>query len=238
MKRIETGISELDKILDGFPVGKTVIVTGDPGTGKTIFGLQFANISCVKGLKTVYISAEENARDLRMQGESFGWDFEDFEQKGVLEFVELVVDRAIEIETAMSLYPNDIKRNFVELLENLPKDTQVLIIDSLGGHAANLMTYEFKDRFDFLVYSLGHKNITAMVILESVLSKEFNELAVFSAYGAIKLMKKDNPYTGRRERVMDIVKMRNTKTPIQLITYDISSGGIVLPTPIEINRSP
>ncbi len=36
MDRIRTGIAELDRNLGGFPAGKTVLVTGDPGTGKTI----------------------------------------------------------------------------------------------------------------------------------------------------------------------------------------------------------
>jgi KaiC/GvpD/RAD55 family RecA-like ATPase len=34
-------------------------------------------------------------------------------------------------------------------------------------------------------------------------------------------MKRENPYTGRRERVMDVVKMRSTKTPTQFMTYEI-----------------
>ena len=73
MDRIKTGIKELDTMIGGFPVGKTVLITGDAGSGKTIFGLQFANISCIEGKKTVYISTEESAEDLRQQGKSFGW---------------------------------------------------------------------------------------------------------------------------------------------------------------------
>ncbi|MDP1552262.1 MAG: ATPase domain-containing protein, partial [Methanobacteriaceae archaeon] len=37
---------------------------------------------------------------------------------------------------------------------------------------------------------------------------------------------RENPYTGRRERVMDIIKMRSTKTPTQFLTYDIGANGI------------
>ncbi|MDP3622454.1 MAG: ATPase domain-containing protein, partial [Methanobacteriaceae archaeon] len=42
----------------------------------------------------------------------------------------------------------------------------------------------------------------------------------------IKLVRRENPYTGRRERVMDIIKMRSTKTPTQFLTYDIGANGI------------
>ena len=233
MERLQTGVSELDQILGGFPVGKTVLVTGDPGTGKTIFGLQFANTSCIQGLKAVYISTEESAADLRLQGKSFGWDLESFEKTGTLRFVELSEYRAKEIETALSISIDAVKGNFAELLEHLPEDTQVLILDSLGSHTANLSAHEFRDRFDLLVHNLAHMGITVIVILDSVTSKEFNDIALFSAYGAIQLLKRENPYTGRRERVMDIVKMRNTKTPIQLLAYEISSKGIVVTSPVE-----
>ncbi|MCX6775228.1 MAG: hypothetical protein NT130_00005, partial [Candidatus Micrarchaeota archaeon] len=42
IKRVPTGIEELDKIIDGgFPEGSTILVKGSPGTLKTILGLQF-----------------------------------------------------------------------------------------------------------------------------------------------------------------------------------------------------
>ncbi|HEX3012804.1 MAG TPA: ATPase domain-containing protein, partial [Methanobacterium sp.] len=106
------------------------------------------------------------------------------------------------------------------------EDVEVIILDSLGSYTAKLTPYEFRDRFDLLVYELKKRDITALIILDSATSHEFNELALFSVYGAIKLMKRENPYTGRRERVMDIVKMRSTKTPTQFMTYEINSNGI------------
>ncbi len=41
-KRISTGIAELDVMIEGgLRCGKTYLVVGEPGTGKTVFGLQF-----------------------------------------------------------------------------------------------------------------------------------------------------------------------------------------------------
>lgn len=233
MDRIKTGIDELDKMIGGFPVGKTILVTGDAGSGKTIFGLQFANICCLEGKKTVYISTEECADDLRQQGKSFGWDFGKHGKKGNLKFIELADNRAMEIETSLDINFDTTKGNFNELLDQIPVDTKVLIIDSLGNRTANLTPHEFRDRFDLLVYNLNKREITTLVILDSATSREFHDLALFSVYGAIQLLKKENPYTDRRERVMDIVKMRNTRTPIQLLTYEISANGIVISSPID-----
>ena len=41
MERIKTGVDGLDDIIEGFPKGKTILITGDPGCGKTIFSLAF-----------------------------------------------------------------------------------------------------------------------------------------------------------------------------------------------------
>ena len=42
IERIKTGISGLDQILKGgLRKNSSILVTGAPGTGKTIFGLQF-----------------------------------------------------------------------------------------------------------------------------------------------------------------------------------------------------
>ena len=235
MDRIKTGINELDKMIGGFPAGKTILITGDAGSGKTIFGLQFANISCEENKKTAYISTEECADDLRQQGKSFGWDFVSLGKKGLIDFIELAGNRAIEIETALDISLDAAKGNFTEILGHISAETEVLIIDSLGNRTANLSPHEFRDRFDLLIFNLNNRKITTLVILDSATSRKFNDLALFSVYGAIQLMKRENPYTDRRERVMDIVKMRNTRTPIQLLTYEINTGGIVISSPIDLS---
>lgn len=228
MDRVSTGISGLDKMIDGLPKGRTVLVTGNAGSGKTILGLQFANECCKKGLKTTYLATEENIGDLELQATSFGWDFEGHAKKGLFKFIEITSQRIQEIEAAASIRIEGKKGGFEGFLNDIPKETQVLVIDSLGSHTMSLSAREFKDRLDVLVHTSNGRSITTMFILDSATSKEYNDLALFSVYGAIVLMKRENPYTGRRERVMDIVKMRNTSTPIQLLTFDIGADGIVI----------
>jgi len=228
LKRIKSGIDGIDSITNGFPEGRTMLVTGDAGSGKTIFGLQFAKSSCVQGYKTVYITTEEDASDLYTQGETFNWDLKSYTEDGILSFMELAGVRARVTEAEMSIDIGAMKSNFSKFLNELPEDTQTVIMDNIGSYTAKLTLYEFRDRFDLLIYELKKRNITALVILDSATSNEFNEIARFSVYGALKLMKRENPYTGRRERVMDIVKMRSTKTPIQFLSYEINSDGIIM----------
>ncbi|MDI6807071.1 MAG: ATPase domain-containing protein, partial [Candidatus Aenigmarchaeota archaeon] len=42
VERTSTGIPGLDKLIEGgYPKGSVVLVSGGPGTGKTLLGLQF-----------------------------------------------------------------------------------------------------------------------------------------------------------------------------------------------------
>ena len=52
------------------------------------------------------------------------------------------------------------------------------------------------------------------------------ELALYSVYGALQLARRNNPFTNRRERTIDVVKMRNTRIPADIITFDIGASGI------------
>lgn len=233
MERIKTGIEGIDQFTGGLPRGKTILITGDAGSGKTIFGLQFALKSFEQSLKTVYITTEEDSKDLFIQGDTFGWDIQSATDSGILQFIELAAVRAKVTEAEISIDVGAMKGNFSKFIRDLPEDTDTVVIDNIGSYTAKLSPYEFRDRFDLLVYELKERNITALIILDSATSREFNEIALFSVYGAIKLMKRENPYTGRRERVMDVVKMRSTKTPTQFMTYEINSNGIEIVSGVE-----
>ncbi|HHE04503.1 MAG TPA: recombinase, partial [candidate division WOR-3 bacterium] len=57
MERIKTGISGLDEMLNGGLIsGRPYIVTGSPGAGKTILGMQFLMEGAKNREKGMYIS--------------------------------------------------------------------------------------------------------------------------------------------------------------------------------------
>jgi circadian clock protein KaiC len=82
-ERVSTGNPGLDGLLEGgFPKGRSVLVTGEPGTGKTIMALQFLADGLARGEKGIYVAADEGPLDVIEQASSIGWDFEKFvEQK-------------------------------------------------------------------------------------------------------------------------------------------------------------
>ncbi|MEM3342352.1 MAG: ATPase domain-containing protein [Thermoplasmata archaeon] len=233
MERIPSGIEGLDKITGGFPKGRTVLITGAAGTGKTILALRFGVTSALSGLKTVFIATEEERNDLINQSASFGWEIPVLEKKGVFRLVELAIQRVAEFEAVKNIKDETGKGWLGELSSIIPEDTEVMILDSLGSVISDLSLREFRDMFNLFTYNLKQRHITSMMILEGASMKEFNDLPMYYVYSAIQLLKRENPYTGQRERVMDIVKMRNTNTTIQLIPYEINPSGIVVHPPLQ-----
>jgi len=77
IERVPTGIPGLDPLIEGgFPKGRSILVTGEPGTGKTIFALQFLIEGLARGEKGIYVAADEGPNDVLEQAASLGWDLE------------------------------------------------------------------------------------------------------------------------------------------------------------------
>lgn len=67
-RRIETGVSELDRVLGGGLVpGSAVLVGGDPGIGKSTLLLQAAHALAQRGHRTLYVSSEESAEQVKLR---------------------------------------------------------------------------------------------------------------------------------------------------------------------------
>ena len=65
----------------GFPKGRSILITGEPGTGKTIFALQYLLEGLRLGEKGIYVAADEGPSDVIEQAASLGWDLEQYISK-------------------------------------------------------------------------------------------------------------------------------------------------------------
>lgn len=71
--RIKTSISELNRVLGGGIVkGSLVLCGGEPGIGKSTLLLQTAHDLSVRGVKVLYVSGEESARQIKLRAERLG----------------------------------------------------------------------------------------------------------------------------------------------------------------------
>ncbi len=73
--RLSTGIAEFDRVLGGAGAnvgmvpGSAVLVGGEPGIGKSTLLLQAAGAWAARGVRTLYVSSEESAEQIKLRAE-------------------------------------------------------------------------------------------------------------------------------------------------------------------------
>jgi circadian clock protein KaiC len=94
-----TGIEGLDEITNGgLPSGRTTLVCGTAGSGKTVFGLEFLVHGILNfGEPGVLMAFEETGQELTENVASFGFDLQQLETDGKLAIDHVFIDRS-EIE--------------------------------------------------------------------------------------------------------------------------------------------
>lgn len=222
--RVSTGVPGLDSLLGGYPKGKSVMVCGQAGTGKTILALHFVNSRCSRGERTGYIAVEETRDDLFDQAAQFGWDLKSYEDRDLLRIYPILEERMVEAKYQYDSYSAE--RGFGGLIDLIDRDIGNVVIDNLGILALDMNLSHFRQQLDYLVFSLSKRRCTSMFICDETTMSKFGEVALYSVDGAIKLMKRNNPYTDSRERVLEVIKMRRTPTPVDYVTFDIGKDGI------------
>jgi len=87
--KVPTRISGLDEVLEGgFPRGRTTLISGGPGSGKTVLGLQFLCSGALAGEAGVFVTLEERAKAIRQNARAMGWNLEKLEKAGKVVIVE------------------------------------------------------------------------------------------------------------------------------------------------------
>jgi KaiC/GvpD/RAD55 family RecA-like ATPase len=232
MKRVHTGVTGLDVIIEGgYPEGRTMLILGTTGSGKTILGISFIQQVCSEGRKSMIIATEELPEDIIIQSESIGKPLEKFYDNGTL-----LIDKVYE---ERSMYAKELKdigiegfdklqTNILGLLEKIPDEIECVLIDNLGGFTLNMSPNGFRGQFDSLILGLTKRNITAIIIMDLYADSRTENIASYSVYGVFSTLIKDNPFTGTRERLLEILKIRNTRISLDPIRFDITSKGIEL----------
>ncbi len=210
-KRVSTGVPGLDGLIQGgFVKGSSVLVSGETGTGKTIFCLQYL----WEGLKNdehgVYITLEETAEEIKKDALVFGWDFEKYEKEGKFKIIEKNVFEDINLE-------------FFEI-DKLK--TKRVVIDSVS-----LLSLVIEDKANMrnklreLIKSLKKRGVTVLLISE-IVGEGFSRLGVeeFLSDGIIKIYY--SSIGGSSFGTIEIRKMRRTKHKHGIFDLILNEKGI------------
>ncbi|OYT26248.1 MAG: recombinase RecA [Thermoprotei archaeon ex4572_64] len=130
---IPTGIEGLDQVLSGGLLrGRTYLVTGETGTGKTLFSLSFLINGALKYSEPgIYVSVDETYEQLVNGARRFGWDLEELRENGYLEILTPEMDL---VEKIREKDPTTIAKSLVLTISEYVKalGAQRLVIDPIA----------------------------------------------------------------------------------------------------------
>ncbi len=227
MDFVRTDIPGFDELLGGgFPRGGNTLVTGVPGTGKTIFALQFIyNGATTFNEKGLVVTFEENAASLKKQAQQFGWNFDLLEKQGKVKILDIPV--------------SDIKESTVrEIIKIVERDNYSrLVIDSLSALAINTpntfgsvtdVTEIFIKRFIYhFINELRTSGATSLLISQAAEGQLSSDgVSEFVSDGIIYI--KHESLGGDFSRHLIIRKMRKVKNDEDIHPMEISKNGIVI----------
>ncbi len=233
VERIPTGIPGLDDLISGgFPRYSNILVVGGPGTGKTIFALQYIYAGAALYTQPgVFITLEEPATNIMWNLQNFGWDY-------------TAVADSMKIFRVKISSPQDFRQNWKQEVQNILDlvtkiEAERVAIDSLtalvkylgavpltGDATRGIWAYD-PSSVDFYIYHLvdNLKELGVTTVLTAGAPDErmrFSTFGVeeFIADGVIRL------YFIPPHRALFIRKMRGTKHSNRVHPLAITEKGI------------
>ncbi|WP_414468965.1 circadian clock protein KaiC [Methanobacterium sp. ACI-7] len=217
-KFVSSGIEELDEMFggNGYYEGSSILVTGNAGTGKSSLAAQFADATCKRGEKCLYIAFEESPNQIIRNMASIGVNVGQWVDKGLLKFHATRPTRyglEIHLVTIYKLI-NEFKPN-------------VVVFDPISNLISVGNRDEVKAMLTRLVDYLKDKQITALSTSLSLLGETNVDIGVSSIMDTwIDLKARES--NGERNRTLDIIKSRGMKHSNQLREFLLTDNGIRL----------
>ena len=236
MERVKTGIEGLDNIIQGgIPKNSTTLVSGPPGSGKSIFCFQFLYDGVKNGEKCLFLTLDKNTDSILAQAKELGFDFKPAIERKLVKFLFLNINKKLVYETMTNeILSGEYNRVVLDsitplsempiYLKNVESQTDISIItpeELLPGSNVPIRRLHLR----YILNALETAESTAVVTSElpvgsSLLSRD--GISEFLADGVIVLS--FDPTMDRRK--LSVMKMRSTRHTLKPQDIQIGDGGI------------
>jgi len=230
--RVRTGIPGMDEILHGgIPERNVVLLSGGPGTGKTIFSQQFIWNGLQAGEPGVYVALEEHPVQVRGNMAGFGWDVKKYEEEGLFAMVDAFtagIGRSKEYERYIVHDLTDV-REFIDVLRTAVKDigAKRAVVDSVTTLYINKPSAA-RGIIMQLKRVLAGLGVTSILVSQiSVGERGFGGPGVEHGVDGIIRLDLDE-IDGELKRSLIVWKMRGTSHSMRRHPFDITDRGIVV----------
>lgn len=214
--RVSTGIEGLDTILQGgyFP-GRTYLVAGGPGTGKTLFGLAFLDAAPSDAL---FVNLEEDVTELKRNAAAVGIDTASVEFLDLSPGADAFEEGAYNVFEAADVERAPITDRIREVVTEREPDRVVIDPISQFRHLTS-DDYQFRKQIVALSRFLKRSGATTVVTAKSTDATPSDDLQ-FLSDGNVVLSRSEN---GRR---LSVPKFRGSGTRAGDHAFRITDDGV------------
>lgn len=215
---ISSGVKGIDQMLGarGYYKGSSILLSGASGSGKTIFGSQFADATCRRGERCLYFAFEESPGQIVRNVRSVGLDLQTHLDSGLLRFEAA--------RPTLCGFEMHLARMNRDLDEFRPSTTIIDPISAFRGSESEVHSVLLR-----MVDILKTKGITAVM---TRLTSEEEQVGggdqgipslidTWVSLGALEA-------NGERNRGLYVVKSRGMSHSNQIREYQITDDGIQL----------
>ncbi len=236
MTRTKTGITELDELIGGGIIeGSTVLVSGQSGSGKTIFGLQFLYNGITKFNEPgVFVTLETRPNELRSEAAQFGWNLHELEQKNALTIIDAASGKAgLPTSERYALRRGFDMSTLAEEIYRAIAETKAkrLVIDCISGLGIRFSEpSEVRNELFRISALLQELKVTSLFISEIIEPDSQSRAGVeqFVTQGLITLNLSE--VNGTLKRDLLVWKMKQTPHSLKKHPFRIGKSGIEIAT--------
>ncbi|HVO73546.1 MAG TPA: circadian clock protein KaiC [Ignavibacteriaceae bacterium] len=219
-EKISTGIKTLDEMFggSGYYRGSTVLVSGTAGSGKTSLAVHFADASCRRGEKTLYVAMEESKDQIIRNMKSIGLNVQQWEKRGLLKF-HVTRPTYYSLEMHLAIIQNIVN-------EFHPRS---VILDPISNFTTIASINQASSLLTRLIDFLKINKITALFthLISGSLYLEATDVGVSSLVDTwISLS--DLECNGERNRLLYVIKSRGIAHSNQVREFLLTSKGVRL----------
>lgn len=209
----------------GFPKQTVTLISGGPGSGKTVFALQMLfNGAKHHNEPGVYATLTETPEELRKDAASFGWNLEDLEKKGKLALLDVRPSRFLEVkahekaETFFSWLWSTLQAKVKEI------EAKRVAIDSINVLSAQFQDeHQARQAITSLVEALQKlPDCVSFLLFEQITMERTIEEFLTNAVIVLHYV----PIKNGMMRAIQILKMRRSEHSENFHPFEISSKGI------------